>query len=335
MNILVTGGAGYIGSVVSSDLLKAGHGVVVYDNLCRGHREAVPVGAELIAGDLADAKALSSFFDEQNIDVVMHFAAFAEVAESISVPERYFRNNTANTLTLLETMLEHDVKRFVFSSTAAVYGNPVRSPVEETDPLEPTNPYGESKLLVEKMLEWFNRVHGLAYASLRYFNAAGASGDLGEDHESESHLIPRVLKVALGQTESVSIFGADYPTDDGTCVRDFIHVSDLSEAHLLALDALTENGRLIYNVGNGIGFTVRNVIDVAEKVTGCTIPVVETGRRAGDPAELVASSEKIRRELGWQPRFPDLESIIASAWDWHRRFPSGYGHSNEAASINA
>lgn len=325
MNVLVTGGAGYIGSVVAVELLKAGHGVVVFDDLSRGHREAVPEGAELIVGELSDRVELEGLFSARELDAVMHFAALIEAGESMQVPERYFRNNTANTLTLLEAMLAHGVKKFVFSSTAALFGNPERTPIKEDDPLRPTNAYGESKLLVEQMLAWLNRIHGLRYASLRYFNAAGAMNpDKGEDHRPESHLIARILKVALGEYSHVSIFGTDYPTLDGTCVRDYIHVVDLATAHLLALDALASSDRLIYNLGNGQGFSVREVIEVARRVTGREIAAVEAARRPGDPAILVASSEKIQRELGWRPRYPDLESIIASAWEWHRRHPRGY-----------
>ena len=334
MKILVTGGAGYIGSVVAGELLQAGHQVVVFDNLSRGHRQAVPRNAELIVGDLADRAAVDDLFKARAIDAVMHFAALIEAGESMKAPETFFRNNTANALTLLEAMLAAGVKRFVFSSTAALYGNPVRTPIEEDDLLNPTNAYGESKLLVERMLAWFYRIHGLRYASLRYFNAAGASRpDQGEAHQPETHLLPRILNVALGRANSVNIFGTDYPTPDGTCVRDYIHVSDLSHAHLLALDALgssEKNGAenfqpLIYNLGNGQGFSVREVVDVARQVTGHPIPVIESPRREGDPAILIASSEKIRRELGWQPKFPELKTIVESAWQWHRTHPDGYG----------
>jgi len=243
----------------------------------------------------------------------------------MKAPEQFFRNNTANALTLFEAMLAARVNRLVFSSTAALFGNPDRTPIEEDDPLHPTNAYGESKLLVERMLAWFHQIHGLRYASLRYFNAAGAARpDQGEAHHPESHLIPRVLEVALGRAQQVNIFGTDYPTPDGTCVRDYIHVGDLARAHLLALDALDQSSPLIYNLGNGQGFSVREVVEVARKVTGHPIPVIESPRRAGDPAVLIASSEKIRRELGWQPRFPDLKSIVESAWQWHRAHPDGY-----------
>jgi UDP-glucose 4-epimerase len=255
----------------------------------------------------------------------MHFAAFIEAGESMKFPERHFRNNTANALSLLEAMLAHKIDRFVFSSTAALFGNPDHIPIEEDAPIHPTNPYGESKLMVEQMLAWFHRLHGLRYASLRYFNAAGAScPDKGEDHQPETHLIPRVLKVALGQLPHVSIFGTDYPTPDGTCIRDYIHVTDLATAHLLALEALERYDRLVYNLGNGQGFSVREVIEEARRITGHNIPVVESPRRPGDPAALIASSEKIQRELNWRPIFPQLESIIASAWEWHRKHPEGY-----------
>jgi UDP-glucose 4-epimerase len=331
MRVLVTGGAGYIGSVVADELLRAGHQVVVFDNLSRGHRQAVPKNAELVVGNLSDRACLDQLLRSRAMDAVMHFAALIEAGESMKAPEEFFRNNTANALTLLEAMLAARVKRFVFSSTAALYGNPERIPIEEDDPLRPANAYGESKLLVERMLAWFHQIHGLRYASLRYFNAAGASRpDKGEAHQPETHLIPRILQVALGRAEHVNIFGTDYPTPDGTCVRDYIHVSDLARAHLLALEALelesaVENpSPLIYNLGNGQGFSVREVVEVARKVTGHPLPVVESPRRAGDPAVLIASSEKIRRDLGWQPRFPELKSIVESAWQWHRTHPDGY-----------
>ncbi len=325
MKVLVTGGAGYIGSVVAEELLQAGHEVVVFDNLSRGHRPAVPRNAQLIVADLADRARLDQLFQSQAFDAVMHFAALIEAGESMKVPEQFFRNNTANALTLLEAMLAAGVRRFVFSSTAALFGNPERTPIEEDDPLHPTNAYGESKLLVERMLAWFHQVHGLRYASLRYFNAAGAaSPDKGEAHQPETHIVPRILQVALGRAEHVNIFGTDYPTPDGTCVRDYIHVSDLARAHLLALHALENSSPLIYNLGNGQGFSVREVVEVARQVTGHPIPVIESPRRPGDPAVLIASSEKIRRELAWQPRFPDLESIVASAWQWHSGHPDGY-----------
>jgi UDP-glucose 4-epimerase len=324
LNVLVTGGAGYIGSVVSNELLQAGHRVTVYDNLSHGYAEAVPDEARLVVGDLADTQQLERLLSRGRFDAVMHFAALIEAGESMSVPLRYFDNNTANTLKLLNAMVEHGIKRFVFSSTAALYGDPKRTPILEEDALEPTNAYGESKLLVERMLAWLHRIHGFRYASLRYFNAAGASAERGECHQPESHLIPLVLQAASGARKSISIFGNDYPTEDGTCVRDYIHILDLASAHVLALEALGERDRLVYNLGNGKGYSVREVIDVARKVTGRNIHVVEAPRRPGDPAVLVASSEKIRNELGWKPRYPELEAIIGSAWEWRQKNPAGY-----------
>ena len=322
--VLVTGGAGYIGSVVTSQLLAKGYEVIVCDNLSHGTKKAVPAGAKLIIADTADRGTLDRIFQEHHIDAVMHFAAFIEAGESMQVPEKYFRNNTVNSLTLLEAMLAHKVQRLVFSSTAALYGTPDRTPIEETAPLHPTNAYGESKLLVEQMLAWFHRIHGLRYACLRYFNAAGAAGDLGEDHVPESHLIPLTLQVALGKREYVSIFGTDYATPDGTCVRDYIHVSDLASAHILVLDALRQSGKLIYNLGTGRGFSVREVVETVRRVTGHAIPAREVARRPGDPAVLVAGSEIIKHDLHWQPQFPELESIVSSAWDWRRKHPDGY-----------
>ena len=324
MNVLVTGGAGYVGSVVAGELLRAGHRVTVYDDLSHGARKAVPAGVELMVGDVADRDALGHVFRTRSPEAVLHFAALIEAGESMKVPKRYFRHNTATTLTLLETMLEHGVRRFVFSSTAALYGDPARTPIEESDALRPTNAYGESKLLVERMLEWLHRIHGLRYASLRYFNAAGATPERGECHQPESHLIPLVLQVALGRREQISIYGTDYPTPDGTCIRDYIHVMDLASAHLLALEALSRHGLLIYNLGNGRGFSVREVIDVARRVTGHPIRAVECPRRPGDPAVLVASSKKVQQELNWVPQYPGLESIVRSAWNWHREHPQGY-----------
>jgi UDP-glucose 4-epimerase len=327
MRILVTGGAGYIGGTVARLLLAGGHAVTIYDNLCHSRRSALAPGAVFIEGDLANRALLIEMLKASRFDGVMHFAALIEAGESMARPEIYFRNNTVGTLCLLEAMLATGHKRLVFSSTAACYGEPVCTPILEDAKLEPTNPYGESKLLVEHMLRWFNQIHGLRYASLRYFNVAGASTfflngkdeGYGEAHEPESHLIPLVLDVALGRRPSIKIYGNDYPTKDGTCVRDYIHVRDLADAHLLALAALEGGNRLIYNIGNGQGFTVREVIESVRRVTGRPIPVEECPRRAGDPAVLVASSEKIKQELGWQPQFADLDSIIASAWDWHQR----------------
>ncbi len=324
MNVLVTGGAGYIGSVVAHELVKSGHKVVVYDNLSHGYGTAVPKESEFVQGEVGDARLVTDVLRKHKIEAVMHFAALIEVGESMRVPERYFQNNTGATLTLLEAMIANGVNRFVFSSTAALYGEPERTPIQESDPLKPANAYGESKLLVERMLDWLNRIHGFRYASLRYFNAAGATGELGEAHEPESHLIPLVLQVPLGKRQSVSIFGTDYPTPDGSCVRDYIHVLDLAQAHLLALDALGEKNKLIYNLGNGRGFSVREVIETARKITGHAIPAIESPRRPGDPAVLVASSEKIRSELNWKPQHATLEDIIGSAWEWHRKHPQGY-----------
>jgi UDP-glucose 4-epimerase len=324
LNLVVTGGAGYVGSVVTAELLAAGHRVVVYDNLSRGKRAAIPAEAEFVQGDVEDRLLLANTLKSFGAEAVLHFAALIEAGESMKVPERYFRNNSAAALTLLETMLETGVKKFIFSSTAAVYGNPVNVPIQESDPLCPTNAYGESKLLVERMLEWINRIHGLRYASLRYFNAAGAAPGRGEAHNPESHLIPQVLRVALGQRNSINIFGSDYPTPDGTCVRDYVHVLDLATAHVAALHALSQRDRLIYNLGSGRGFSVRQVVEISRSVTGHPIPVVESPRRPGDPAVLVASSTKIQNELGWSPRYRDLEQIIASAWQWHRSHPHGY-----------
>ena len=322
MTILVTGGAGYIGGTVARILLAGGHAVTIFDNLCHSRRAAVAPGAEFIEGDLADRALLEKTLRSGRFQGVMHFAALIEAGESMQRPEIYFRNNTAGTLSLLEAMLATGHDRLVFSSTAACYGEPVSTPILEDAKLEPTNPYGESKLLVEHMLRWFNRIHGFRYASLRYFNVAGAIEGYGEAHEPESHLIPLVLDVALGRRTSIKIFGQDYPTRDGTCIRDYIHVKDLADAHLLALAALGTQDRLgglIYNIGNGQGFTVREVIDSVRRVTGQPIPVEECPRREGDPAVLVASSEKIKRELGWQSQYADLDAIIASAWEWHQK----------------
>jgi len=319
MRVLVSGGAGYIGSVVVSQLVAAGHKVCVYDNLSKGHRESVPEGASLVVADVGDRAALDAVFTQHQPEAVLHFAAWIEAGESMREPEKFFRNNTANALNLLEAVLAHHVRYFVFSSTAAVYGDPESIPIRESDRLQPTNAYGESKLLVEKMLAWFHRIHGLSYASLRYFNAAGATETLGEQHDPETHLIPIILQVASGVRDHISIFGDDYPTPDGSCVRDYVHVSDLASAHLLALEALRarpEAAQLIYNLGNGLGFSVREVIECARRVTGHPIPARVEPRRAGDPASLVASSEKIRAELGWQPRYPELEDIVRSAWHY-------------------
>lgn len=319
MRVLVTGGAGYIGSVVVSQLVAAGHDVVVYDNLSKGYRQSVSSAASLVVGDVGDRIRLDAAFAQYRPEAVMHFAAWIEAGESMREPAKFFRNNTANALTLLETVLARQVRCFVFSSTAALYGDPESTPIRESDKLLPTNAYGESKLLVEQMLRWFHRIHGLPYASLRYFNAAGATETLGEHHDPESHLIPIILQVASGMREHISIFGGDYETPDGSCVRDYIHVSDLASAHLLALHALhsrPEAAPLVYNIGNGHGFSVKQVIECARRVTGHPIPATVEPRRPGDPATLVASSAKIRTELGWRPQYPGLEEIIQSAWSY-------------------
>ena len=319
MKILVTGGAGYIGGTVARLLLERGHTVVVYDNLCHARRSMVPAGATFVEGDVADSKRLEAILADGSVAGVMHFAALIEAGESMRHPETYFRNNTAATLALLETMVKNNLRRLVFSSTAAVYGEPVITPIAEDAALAPTNAYGESKLLVEQMLPWMQRIHGLRYASLRYFNVAGAIAGRGEDHEPESHLIPLILDVALGRREKIKIFGQDYPTSDGTAVRDYIHVQDLAEAHLLAFEALDERERMIYNLGNGQGFTVREVLESARRVTGHSIPVEVLPRRLGDPAVLIASSKRIETELGWKPKFTQLDDIMRSAWQWQQQ----------------
>ena len=322
--MIVTGGAGYIGATTVQSLLDSGHEVVVYDNLAKGHAEAVPAGVKLIKGDVADRERLDAIFHEHRPEAVLHFAAWIEAGESMQAPEKYFRNNSASTLTLLESMLANSIAKFILSSTAALYGEPERIPIREDDALKPTNAYGESKLLVERMLAWFHRIHGFRYASLRYFNAAGSNGHSGELHEPESHLIPLILQAASGRREHISIFGTDYPTEDGTCIRDYIHVSDLADAHVLALEALGAHDKLIYNLGNGAGFSVRQVIEAARLVTGKPIKAIDAARRPGDPAVLVASSGKIRRELGWTPKNPELNDIVASAWEWMQAHPRGY-----------
>ena len=319
MKILVTGGAGYIGGTVTRLLLERGHEVVVYDNLCHSQRSMVPAGATMIEGDVADTKRLDEVFASDSFAGVMHFAALIEAGESMKYPEVYFRNNTAATLALFEAMLKRKINRLVFSSTAAVYGEPVSTPIREDAALAPTNAYGESKLLVEHMLSWMHRVHGMRYASLRYFNVAGAIPGRGEAHEPESHLIPLILDVALGRRKDIKIFGEDYSTPDGTCVRDYIHVADLAEAHLLAFAALEQKDRMIYNLGNGFGFSVREVVESARRVTGHPIPVERLPRRPGDPGVLIASSEKIGTELGWKPKFVELDAIVRSAWEWHQQ----------------
>jgi UDP-glucose 4-epimerase len=325
MKLLVTGGAGYIGSIVAAQLVAAGHDVAVIDSLYRGHARAIPAGARHLDVDLNDAAATTAAVAE-GFDAVLHFAALALVAESVEHPERYHRGNFVATLNLRDAMREAGVKRLVFSSTCAVYGEPAEIPMPETLPPSPVNAYGNSKLAVDRMISDECRAHGLGAVSLRYFNVAGASGDLGEDHEPETHLIPLVLQAAAGKREHVSVFGTDYPTEDGTAVRDYIHIEDLGEAHILGLERATNPGEhRIYNLGNGTGFSVRQVIDAARAVTGREIRVKEEGRRPGDPAALVASSQKIRDELGWVPRKPDVETMIADAWAWFEAHPEGYG----------
>jgi UDP-glucose 4-epimerase len=324
MRVLVTGGAGYIGSVVVARLLQTGHQVTVLDNLSKGKRQVVPPEATFVLGDTGDQVSLDNLFRAGRFDVVMHFAAFIEAGESMVTPELFFENNSFKTLILLKSVIKHQVPRFVFSSTAAVYGEPKHVPITEDDETLPTNAYGESKLVVERMLAWFHRIHGLRYASLRYFNAAGATPSLGEAHKPETHLIPLVLQVALGKRKAISIYGKNYPTRDGTCIRDYIHVDDLATAHLLAMDGLAEHSQLVCNLGSGSGFSVREIIDAARAVTGMDIAVDESPRREGDAAVLIASSEKIKRLLGWSPRHSDLTDIIRSAWQWHKAHPNGY-----------
>jgi UDP-glucose 4-epimerase len=319
VKILVTGGAGYIGGTVTKLLLERGHSVVVYDNLCHARRSMVPPGATFVEGDVADSKRLEEIFSSDSFAGVMHFAALIEAGDSMRKPETYFGNNTAATLGLLQAMINKNLKKLVFSSTAAVYGEPVSTPILEDAALVPTNPYGESKLLVEQMLSWIHRVHGLRYASLRYFNVAGAVPGRGEAHEPESHIIPLILDVALGRRQSIKIFGQDYPTPDGTCIRDYIHVQDLAEAHLLAFEGLDLRDRMIYNLGNGVGFSVREVVESARRVTGHPIPVEEMPRRPGDPAVLIAGSAKIEKDLGWKPKYVQLDDIVRSAWEWHQQ----------------
>ncbi len=323
MNIFVTGGAGYIGSATADALVKAGHNVTVYDSLITGHRESVPAEAAFVQGDLADSHSLALALTSQKFDAVMHFAAFIEAGESMKDPGKFFRNNLVNSLSLMDMAVRAGVKRFVFSSTAAVYQSS-EEPLSEESPLGPTNTYGYTKLAVEQSLDWYRQIHGLHFAALRYFNACGARPGHGEAHQPESHLIPRVIQVALGQAEAAYIFGTDYPTPDGTCIRDYVHILDLVSAHLLALEALGEHDKLVYNVGSGNGYSVREVIEATQQVSGADIKVVESPRRPGDSARLVASSEKIRRELGWKPQHDNLHDILGSAWAWHKNNPKGY-----------
>lgn len=324
--ILVVGGAGYIGSYMCKYLFQNGYEILVFDNLISGHREAVKYG-HLIKGDLADEKSLDNVFENYNIEVVMHFAAFAYVGESVKNPGKYYRNNVINTITLLDTMLKHNVKNFIFSSTCATFGEQNHTAISETHIQSPINPYGRSKLMVEKILQDYNNAYQLNYSILRYFNAAGADpdGELGEDHEPETHLIPLLMQTALGKIDVINVFGDDFKTRDGTCVRDYIHIADLAQAHFLSLEKmLSEQANQIYNLGNGTGHTVKEVIEVARKVTGRKIPANITARRAGDPAVLIGSSEKALKELGWKPKFNELTTIIDTAWKWHYNHPEGY-----------
>jgi len=326
MEILVAGGAGYIGSHTVAELLEMGHKVITFDSLQKGHKEAV-LGGEFIEGNLLNQEDIEKVFKKNTIDAVIHFAADSLVGESMEKPDKYFRNNDIGGMNLLSAMIKYNTKKIIFSSTAATYGEPEKVPIEENNATIPTNPYGESKLIFEKILKWHDTAYGIKYASLRYFNAAGAhkSGKIGEDHNPESHLIPIVLQSALGKRDCVSIFGDDYPTEDGTCVRDYIHVTDLAMAHILALKKLETNGEsAIYNLGNGKGFSVKQIIDVARKVTGKDIKTKIVGRRAGDPAVLIASSDKIKKQLNWNPQYADIAKIIESAWVWHKNHPDGY-----------
>ena len=327
MRILVLGGAGYIGSHTALELVKAGNEVVIADNLVTGYRKAIPKGAKFYEGDLRDSDFLDNLFHQEKIDAVIHFAAYSLVGESVTNPLKYYDNNLYGTKVLLEAMVKNNVGKIVFSSTAATYGEPENIPILESDRTCPTNPYGETKLAMEKMFKWTAEAHGLRYVSLRYFNACGAdeSGTIGEAHNPESHLIPLILQVPNGKRETISIYGTDYDTPDGTCIRDYIHVTDLAQAHILAVQYLNNGGESdIFNLGNGVGYSVREVIETARKVTGHPIPATESSRRAGDPARLVASSEKAKSVLGWKPVHDSLEEIIASAWNWHKNHPNGY-----------
>lgn len=320
--ILVTGGAGYIGSICVEELINRGFEVSVFDNLTEGHAKAVDSRADFYQGDLADRSVLQHAFGEVKPDAVMHFAANALVGESMENPSKYFRNNVSSGINLLDMAVEFGVKKFVFSSTCATFGIPERMPIDESLPQRPINPYGESKLMFETILRWYREIHKLSFVALRYFNAAGASGKFGEDHRIETHLIPNILKVALGQRELVDIFGTDYPTPDGTCIRDYIHILDLAEAHILAVQSEKSD---FYNLGTGGGTSVREVIETCKKITGRDIKAVEKPRRAGDPPRLIAASEKIRAELGWAPRYQNIVPIVESAWTWHVKHPNGYG----------
>jgi UDP-glucose 4-epimerase len=326
VKILVTGGAGYIGSIVTEKLIEEGDSVVVFDNLYYGHRSAVHPEAIFIKGDLANRAAVKGLFDAHDIEAVMHFASYTLVGESMQKPFMYLGGNVTNGANLLQEAVEHGVRRFILSSTANLFDDPQRMPIDEEEHIVPGSPYGESKNILERFLHWLDRIYDFRYAALRYFNAAGASptGERGEDHDPETHLIPLTLQVALGQREKITIYGNDYPTRDGTCVRDYVHVVDLAQAHILALRALDEGSRT-YNLGNGQGFTVKEVVETCRAVAGHPIPAEIGACRPGDPATLIASSEKIRRELGWEPQYPDLHTIVEHAWAWHHTHPNGYG----------
>lgn len=323
MNVLVTGGAGYIGSAVVEELLADGHTPVVYDNLVAGHAQAVPEGVALVRGDLHDAPLLEQTLDAHGIEAVIHLAAFLQPNESMTRPGKYFDNNVGGSIALLNAMAAHDVRRFILSSTCATFGDPQRLPIDEDHPQRPISPYGVSKHMIEQMLPWYELAHGIRYSCMRYFNACGATPTRGEDHDPEIHLIPLILQVAMGKRDNIKIYGTDYDTRDGSAIRDYVHISDLGRAHVLALEPLAERSRN-FNLGNGDGFTVREVIGAARRVTGHAIPAIEEPRRAGDPPVMIGDSRRARAELGWTPRFPDIEQIIQTAWDWHQSHPNGY-----------
>jgi UDP-glucose 4-epimerase len=327
MAILVTGGAGYIGSVVVRDLIRDGHSPVVLDNLVYGHRESLPDGVPFFEGNVGDPELIGRIAAEHDIEACMHFSAYAYVGESVEQPQRYFHNNVIETLRLLDALIENNIRKFVFSSTCATFGEPQYTPIDERHPQNPTNPYGWTKFMIERVLESYDKAYDLKFVALRYFNACGATDDCGEDHDPETHLIPLVLFAAQGRIPHVSIFGDDYPTPDGTAIRDYIHVSDLSNAHLLALDHLnSDKPSECINLGNGNGYSVMEVIEAARKVTGLPIEAKMAPRRAGDPSKLIGDASKAKRVLGWQPRIPELERIIESAWKWHKNNPSGYSN---------
>ncbi|MBN1876988.1 MAG: UDP-glucose 4-epimerase GalE [Anaerolineae bacterium] len=327
MKVFVAGGAGYIGGIVTAELLKAGHHVTVYDSLVKGFRQAVPEGARFVQADILDREALDAVLGSESYDAVMHFAAFIEAGRSMRDPGAFFRNNVTGSMTLIEAAVTHNVERFVFSSSAGVYNAVKHVPLTEDDPIGPANVYGETKYMIEETLKWYHEILGLRYAALRYFNASGAVPGHGEAHDPETHIIPLVLQVALGQREKVFIYGDDYATPDGTCIRDYVHILDLASAHILALEGLAERSQAIYNLGNGAGYSVKEVVETAREVTGVDIPAEIAPRRYGDGDILVADASRIRQDLGWEPQIPDLRDIIASAWEWHRTHPYGYNGS--------